>query len=132
MQLTAIGQIVANNLQTVSVHYQYAKIPLSVIMPNHLHTIVIIDGTKIPSIRRDIADHYDKNKTAPIASNGVSTNDKNTQLQIIANQSGIFIGIILAFLYRIFMHRKENEFGIVMLVHSLVNLIVFSLNCIFA
>lgn len=46
--------------------------------------------------------------------------------------SGIFIGIILAFLYRIFMHRKENEFGIIMLVHSLVNLIVFSLEFIFA
>jgi len=56
MHLTAIGQIVATNLQTVSKHYQYAEIPLYVIMPNHLHAIVLIDGKKIhsPGVRLGI------------------------------------------------------------------------------
>lgn len=31
------------NLQNVAAHYPYVEIPLFVVMPNHIHAIVIID-----------------------------------------------------------------------------------------
>ena len=137
MHMTAIGQIVANNLQTVSAHYQYAEIPLSVIMPNHLHAIVIIDGTKIPCIRRDNAYHDDnKNEMAPnattdhrrdasrhvstiaarhvstIAAHGVCTIGKNPKMQLTANQSGwlsVCIGGIKSAITK-YAHENKIDF----------------------
>jgi len=83
MQLTAIGKFVANNLQTISTHCPYAEIPSFVIMPNHLHAIVFIDGNKIPSIAgRDAACHV---STIP-TENDIT--GKNTKMREIANQSG--------------------------------------------
>jgi putative transposase len=50
MELNALGEYLLQNLQNVSLHYPYAEIPLFVIMPNHIHAIVIINDA--PS-RRD-------------------------------------------------------------------------------
>jgi len=44
MQLSPIGQYVYNQFINVKTHYPYAKIPLFVIMPDHIHAIVTIDG----------------------------------------------------------------------------------------
>ena len=52
MHLTEVGQYVVEQIRNVQVHYNYAKIPLCVVMPNHLHAIVIIDGDNIPYKRR--------------------------------------------------------------------------------
>jgi REP element-mobilizing transposase RayT len=73
MHLTAIGQYVTNNLQNISTHYPYAEIPLFVVMPNHWHAIVFIDGNKIPYTRR-------------VVENDLT--GKNAKMQEIANQSG--------------------------------------------
>ncbi|MBR6063774.1 MAG: hypothetical protein IKP54_06450 [Bacteroidales bacterium] len=53
--LSAIGNYVEEQLHKVTVHYPYAEIPLWVIMPNHVHAIIKIDGNKIPYKRRDIS-----------------------------------------------------------------------------
>lgn len=42
MHLSAIGKYVDEQLRNVSSHYPYAPIPLWVVMPNHVHAIVII------------------------------------------------------------------------------------------
>jgi REP element-mobilizing transposase RayT len=56
MQLSAMGQCVTENLQNVTAHYPYAEIPIYMVMPNHLHAVVVIDGDKIPmDNRRDAA-----------------------------------------------------------------------------
>ena len=52
MHLTEVGQYVVEQIRNVQVHYNYAKIPLWVVMPNPLHAIVIIDGDNIPYKRR--------------------------------------------------------------------------------
>jgi REP element-mobilizing transposase RayT len=52
IQLTPIGKYLAFKLENVSNHYPYAEIPLFVVMPNHLHAVVFIDGNKIPGDRR--------------------------------------------------------------------------------
>ena len=42
MELTPIGQFAEEQLRNVTQHYPYAEIPLWVIMPNHMHAIVVI------------------------------------------------------------------------------------------
>jgi REP element-mobilizing transposase RayT len=66
MQLTKIGQCLHDNLQNATAHYLYAEIPLFVVMPNHFHAIVFIDGEKTANvICRDVACHVsDTNATA--------------------------------------------------------------------
>lgn len=54
MQLSEIGRIATENIQNVTLHYPYAEIPLFVVMPNHIHAIVVIDGNKIPYNRGSV------------------------------------------------------------------------------
>ena len=49
IRLSLIGQYVADSFANLTVHYPYAEIPLFVVMPNHIHAIVIIDGNKTPN-----------------------------------------------------------------------------------
>ncbi len=44
--------------------------------------------------------------------------------------SGIFMGLIFAFTYKVFMNRKENPFVVVAGIHSVANLIVFCIDCL--
>ncbi len=45
-QLTAVGECLRAQIENIQNHYPYATIPLYVIMPNHTHLIVVIDGDK--------------------------------------------------------------------------------------
>ena len=47
MQLSAIGQYTQEQFMNVATHYPYAQIPLWIVMPDHIHAIVIIDGEAI-------------------------------------------------------------------------------------
>ena len=42
MNLTDIGKNTDEHIRDISTHYPYAEIPLWVVMPNHLHCLVII------------------------------------------------------------------------------------------
>jgi len=44
MQLSMIGKYIDECIQKISEHNQYAQIPEYVIMPDHIHLIVIISG----------------------------------------------------------------------------------------
>ncbi len=56
MQLSSIGQYAHEQFVNVKTHYPYAEIPLFVIMPNHIHAIVVIDGEYDTDARcRDVA-----------------------------------------------------------------------------
>ena len=52
MYLSALGKYADEQLRDVSSHYPYAEIPLWVVMPNHIHAVVIIDGDKTPHEKR--------------------------------------------------------------------------------
>jgi REP element-mobilizing transposase RayT len=52
MQLSDIGIFAVENLQNIGNHYPYAEIPLFVVMPNHIHVIVFVDGDRVPYQRR--------------------------------------------------------------------------------
>ena len=53
MRLSEIGRYADEQIRNVQVHYSYAEIPLWVVMPNHVHAIVVIDGDMVPYKRRD-------------------------------------------------------------------------------
>jgi REP element-mobilizing transposase RayT len=91
MQLSEIGKYAFENLQNINTHYPYAEIPLFVVMPNHIHGIVFIDGDDTPYVRRDTT-------VAPIVETRRATSlqqqEKNEQMQKIANrQSWLAVAI---------------------------------------
>ena len=60
-----MGRIVKENLQQISCHYHYAEIPVFVIMPNHIHFIIIIDSPDNPNgdVARNVSTDDAKQKT---------------------------------------------------------------------
>ena len=54
MNLSPIGKFTDEQFQNVQKHYPYAEIPLWVVMPNHIHSIITIRHDKIPYERRNI------------------------------------------------------------------------------
>ena len=47
MDLSKIGQFAHDQIQNITKYYPYAEIPLWVVMPNHIHMIVIVDSHTI-------------------------------------------------------------------------------------
>lgn len=54
MHLSEIGHYANEQIRNVQTHYPYAQIPLWVVMPNHLHAIVVIDSNNVPYERRGV------------------------------------------------------------------------------
>jgi len=55
MQLTEIGRFMDGQIRQIGSHYAYAAIPAWVIMPNHIHLIVAMDGTRTPHKKRNVS-----------------------------------------------------------------------------
>ncbi|MCQ2274413.1 MAG: hypothetical protein MJZ86_06425 [Bacteroidales bacterium] len=53
MILNDIGNYAEQMIQNLPLHHPYASVPLWVVMPNHVHLIVIIDDDKTPYQRRN-------------------------------------------------------------------------------
>jgi REP element-mobilizing transposase RayT len=113
LQMTEIGQYLYDNLQNITTHYPYAEIPLFVVMPNHWHAVVFIDGNKTPYIRgnvdcgntmcRDVA------RRVPTGENEI----KNEHMQNIANKQGwlsVAIGGIKSAVTK-FAHENDIDFA---------------------
>ena len=73
MQLSQIGQYAYDQFINVKTHYPYAEIPLFVIMPDHIHAIVTIDGEN--DTCRDVARNV--STSARNVSTGVNTQMAN-------------------------------------------------------
>ena len=71
MQLSMIGKYTDECIQKISEHNPYAQIPEYVIMPDHIHLIVIISGNDCRNVPWR-----------------VSTENKNEPMQKIANNQG--------------------------------------------
>ena len=81
MVLSEIGGYVDNCIQKISQHNQYATIPLYVVMPNHIHMVIIIKNDKC----RNMPNTHDDCRDVPWR---VSTDGKNETMQSIANKQG--------------------------------------------
>ncbi|MCQ2349571.1 MAG: hypothetical protein MJZ98_03710 [Paludibacteraceae bacterium] len=92
MQLSPIGQYSHEQFVNVKTHYPYAEIPLFVVMPNHIHAIVIIDGENVPYERCNAEHHYGNQKSnadnCRDAARHVSTGRQNNEMVRISNLQG--------------------------------------------
>ena len=92
MNLSEIGNYANNVIQIISTHNHYAEIPLYVIMPNHIHLIVIIDGggncRDVPWREKCSRDVPWREKCSRDVPWRVSTDGKNTTMQDICNRQG--------------------------------------------
>ena len=52
MHLSSIGRYTQQCIEQIPMHNPYAQVPLFVVMPDHIHLIVLIDETKIPHEKR--------------------------------------------------------------------------------
>lgn len=64
MHRTVLGQFAADCIDSIPQHCPYAEIGASIVMPNHIHMIVFINGNKVPHNKRtaSVEPFY---KTAP-------------------------------------------------------------------
>ena len=91
LKLTEVGRIVKENLQQITCHYHYAEIPVFVIMPNHIHFIIIIDSPD--NSNRDVA-------------RNVSTDDGKQKT--ISPQKGSLATVIRGFKSAITKYARER------------------------
>ncbi|MEE1260044.1 MAG: transposase [Paludibacteraceae bacterium] len=109
MQLSPIGQYVYNQFINVKTHYPYAKIPLFVIMPDHIHAIVTIDGENeiggngVHTQCRDVA-----RRCGDVARN-VSTTGVNTQMANISPRKNSLAVVIRGVKSSITHYANENN-----------------------
>ena len=90
MNLSEIGNYANAVIQKIPTHNHYAEIPLYVIMPNHIHLIVIIDGGNGVTVpwRKNCRDVPWREKCCRDVPWRVSTDGKNTTMQDICNRQG--------------------------------------------
>ena len=85
MYLSEMGKIVLQNWMEIPDNFSFIKLDVFVVMPNHIHGILVIDKTNDPG--RDVNDHFSEKKDA------INPNDAANQLDAMdqsddVNQSG--------------------------------------------
>jgi len=50
MILSVLGKYTVENLERINQHYPYCVVPLFVVMPNHIHAIVVIDEKNVDNV----------------------------------------------------------------------------------
>ena len=85
MKLSKIGKHLQTQLKTVGEHYAYAEIPLWVIMPNHIHVVIMIDHDKVPYELRNVEDN--PHQKSPQETNKIQiATRKQSWLSVIVRQ----------------------------------------------
>ena len=95
IELSSIGKYLQNNLQNINEHYPYAEIPLFVVMPNHWHAIVFIDGEKTPYQRRsaeNITDRQCRDGARPVSTTEPTTNENMQKINAWKGWLSVVIG----------------------------------------
>jgi putative transposase len=103
MRLSEIGMCATENFNHVTEHYPYAEIPLFVVMPNHIHAVVIIDGAKIPYKRNNIEARHIHVETRR------ATSLQSEAMANIANMQGWLSVVIGGLKSTITRYAHDNE-----------------------
>ena len=90
MYLTALGKYADEQLREVSSHYPYAEIPLWVVMPNHIHAVVIIDGEKTPYEKRNVESSpvVETRRATSLQDETITNSEKRMSQRDIADMQG--------------------------------------------
>ena len=111
--LTEVGRYVEENLQQITSHYPYAEIPVFVIMPNHLHFIIIIDSAddsngNDDSTCRDVACNHSNDTSNRDVARNVSTGNGCQIHMKISPQKGSLSTVIRGFKSAITKYARER------------------------
>ena len=109
MVLTPVGRFVEEQLQNVTRYYPYAEIPLWVVMPNHVHAIVVIDDANC----RDAIHRVSVSQNDGDAMNRVSTDETNDIGGVTGNSNPMLkncLGAVVRGLKgRVTKYAKDNN-----------------------
>jgi len=110
--LSAIGKMADELLLEIPARYKYAKLDVHIVMPNHVHALIIIDKKKKPNvISRDAIDRMSRGAMNRASTHfhkpGGVTGIKNPMLH--DNISRIFNWYKGRVTYE--AHKTDNEFG---------------------
>ena len=112
--LSEIGKYTAKCIEEIPAHFSNAKIPLYVVMPNHIHLIVAIDNVpKNNNICRDINISRDAIYDVSTEMSKDTGTVKNNEMQTIANKCGSLshiIGKLKSAITR-YAYQNQIEFG---------------------
>jgi REP element-mobilizing transposase RayT len=86
MMLNVLGLKLNELIVEIQTHHPYAKTPVYQIMPNHVHLIVCIDGTKMK--RNDGSDTACRDVACRVSTT-TTANKPNKKMQEIADQCGL-------------------------------------------
>ena len=94
MQLSEIGKCLKKQIENIKTYYPYAEVPLFVIMPNHLHMIVIMDavGTRFIASENECGNIADAINC--VLTNGLGTQPVGTRFIASGNECGNMVDAI--------------------------------------
>ena len=118
MELNGLGSYASKCMESVPKHFPDAEIPLFVVMPNHIHAIIYVDGEwNINSNCRDAACH-------------VSTDDilKNKKMQDIAKKCGRLSAIVGGLKSEITRFANRNNLPFAWQTRFMIELFVIKMN----
>ena len=91
MQLTDVGKYASQCIMKISELHPYAEVPLFVVMPNHIHMVIILDGGIPPPVGLP---HCDSPTNGNPTNNNSTSAGKDTEMQRRANCCGRLSHII--------------------------------------
>lgn len=108
VHLSEIGKYADENLKNVALHYPCAEIPLFVVMPNHLHAIVIIDGGNDGGNGND-AGNVETRRASSLQPEQPPQTTKNEKMQNISKEQSLLSICIGGFKSAVTKFANENK-----------------------
>ena len=102
--MSEIGTYTQECIEEISQHNPYAEIPLYVVMPNHLHLIVVIDYDKTPHDKRTV-----DATTSPVETFPETSPQKKTPIERATEMQSWLSVVIRQFKQSITRFANENN-----------------------
>lgn len=102
MNLTDIGMFADEQFRNVTAHYHYAEIPVWVVMPNHIHAIVIINN--------EFGLNDEKySKSCRVVARNDATNEKNEYMSSLSPKQNTLSVVIRGLKSAITKYANEHS-----------------------
>ena len=114
MQLTDVGKYASQCIMKISEIHPNAEMPLFVIMPNHIHMVIILDGgagmsSPVGPPPNVGLPYYDSPTNDKPTNDNPTSNGKNPEMQRRANRCGRLSHIIGQFKSAVTRFARENQ-----------------------
>ena len=113
MRLSAVGQAAYDNIMAMPSHFPYVQLGAFVVMPNHVHVIISIDGNKLPTGRdatRLVSN--DNGATRRAAGDGETCHVTSLQRAVdVATQGRTWLAVVIG-QYKQSVTRRARALGV--------------------